>query len=215
MLDRLARIRATTTRVGLADKDATGAFGIVGLDAHGTSAPVEPEDVTLDYDHTLFAVDDDGRGSFTVTSLTGSGAGRIKATVAGVSTVLAVSVGLTEQSVSDFEDAGSWTFSQARADGSLAATPDGHTGTGLRLTYDFTRSTATRAAYAAPPRPVAVPGRPTGVHALDQGGRKRRLAHPAPQGRHAAPTSCCGGRTSPGPAGGRSPSPCRPARRCH
>ncbi|WP_329211866.1 phosphodiester glycosidase family protein [Streptomyces sp. NBC_01708] len=160
VLDRLARIRATTTRVGLADKEATGAFGIVGLDAHGTSAPVEPEDVTLDYDHTLFAVDDDGRGSFTVTSLTGSGAGRIKATVAGVSTVLAVSVGLTEQSVSDFEDAGSWTFSQARADGSLAATPDGHTGTGLRLTYDFTRSTATRAAYAAPPRPVAVPGRP-------------------------------------------------------
>ena len=62
--------------------------------------------------------------------------------------------------MSDFDDAGSWTFSQARADGSLAATPDGHTGTGLRLTYDFTRSTATRAAYAAPPRPVAVPGRP-------------------------------------------------------
>ncbi|MFJ4839551.1 phosphodiester glycosidase family protein [Streptomyces sp. NPDC088746] len=160
VLDRLARIRSTTERVGLADKEATGFFGIVGLDAHGTSAPVEPGDITLDYDHTLFAVDDDGRGSFTVRSLTGSGAGQIKATVAGVSTVLAVSVGLTEQTVSDFEDAGSWKFSQARAEGSLAATPDGHTGTGLRLTYDFTRSTATRAAYAAPPQPVAVPGQP-------------------------------------------------------
>ncbi|MEU9060808.1 phosphodiester glycosidase family protein [Streptomyces sp. NPDC048430] len=160
VLDRLARIRSTTERVGLADKEATGVFGIVGLDAHGTSAPVEPGDITLDYDHTLFAVDDDGRGSFTVRSLTGSGAGQIKATVAGVSTLLAVSVGLTEQTVSDFEDAGSWKFSQARAEGSLAATPDGHTGTGLRLTYDFTRSTATRAAYATPPEPVVVPGQP-------------------------------------------------------
>ncbi|MFE9724933.1 phosphodiester glycosidase family protein [Streptomyces sp. NPDC005794] len=160
VLDRLARVRPTTARVGLADQAATGGFGIVGLDAHGTSAPVEPGDITLDYDRRLFAVADDGRGSFTVRSLTGSGAGQIKATVAGVSTTLAVSVGLTEQTVSDFEDAGSWKFSQARADGSLAATPDGHTGTGLRLTYDFTRSTATRAAYAAPPQPVVVTGQP-------------------------------------------------------
>ncbi|MBM7439534.1 hypothetical protein JOC24_002956 [Streptomyces sp. HB132] len=160
VLDRLARIRPTTARVGLADKEATGGFGIVGLDAHGTSAPVEPDDLTLDYDRTLFAVADDGRGSFTVRSLTGSGAGQIKATVAGVSTILAVSVGLTEQPVSDFEDAGSWKFSQARADGALAATQDGHTNTGLRLTYDFTRSTATRAAYAAPPQPLTVPGQP-------------------------------------------------------
>ncbi|MGW1819029.1 phosphodiester glycosidase family protein [Streptomyces sp. NPDC002125] len=160
VLDRLARIQPTTTRVGLADGDATGSFGIVGLDAHGTSAPIEPADLTLDYDRALFSVEDDGEGSFTVRSRTGTGAGQIRATVAGVSTTLAVSVGLGEQAVSDFEDAGSWKFSQARADGSLGATPEGHTGTGLRLTYDFTRSTATRAAYAAPPQPVAVPGQP-------------------------------------------------------
>ncbi|MFE9823248.1 phosphodiester glycosidase family protein [Streptomyces sp. NPDC005791] len=160
VLDRLARIRPTSARVGLADEEATGGFGIVGFDAHGTSAPVEPGDITLDFDRTRFAVADDGRGSFTVRSLTGPGAGQIKATVAGVSTTLTVSVGLTQQPVSDFEDAGSWRFSQARADGSLAATPDGHTDTGLRLTYDFTRSTATRAAYAAPPQPVVAPGRP-------------------------------------------------------
>ncbi|MFD4693835.1 phosphodiester glycosidase family protein [Streptomyces sp. NPDC058463] len=160
VLDRLARIQPTTVRVGLADTQATGTFGIVGLDAHGTSAPVEPDDVTLDYDRALFDIDDDGRGSFTVRSLTGSGAGQIKATVQGVGTTLAVSVGLAEQAVSAFDDAGSWKFSQARAAGSLAATPDGHTGTGLRLTYDFTLSTATRAAYAAPPQPVPVPGQP-------------------------------------------------------
>ncbi|WP_308378061.1 phosphodiester glycosidase family protein [Streptomyces sp. ISL-98] len=160
VLDSLARIEPTTRRVGLADAAASGSFGIVGLDAHGTSAPVEPRDVRLDYDRSLFDVRDDGRGSFTVTSRTGSGAGRITATVAGTTTALAVSVGLAEQAVSAFDDAGSWTFSQARASGSVAATPEGHTGTGLKLTYDFTKSTATRAAYANPPQPVTVDGQP-------------------------------------------------------
>ncbi|MFE7468726.1 phosphodiester glycosidase family protein [Streptomyces sp. NPDC057499] len=160
VLDKLARLRPTTQRVGLADAGATGTFGMVGLDAHGTSAPVEPRDLTLDYDHALFDIRDDGQGSFTVASRTGSGAGLIRATVAGATTTLAVSVGLTEQAVSSFDDAGSWKFSQARADGSLTATPDGRTGTGLKLDYDFTLSTATRAAYAAPPRPVTVPGQP-------------------------------------------------------
>ncbi|MEU9848240.1 phosphodiester glycosidase family protein [Streptomyces sp. NPDC047985] len=160
VLDELARIEPTARRIGLADANATGAFGIIGLDAHGTSAPIEPRDVTLDYDRTLFDVRDDGRGSFTVTSRTGSGAGRITATVAGTTTVLAVTVGLSEQAASSFDDADAWKFSQARASGSLSATPDGRTGTGLKLSYDFTQSTATRAAYAAPPRPLAVPGHP-------------------------------------------------------
>ncbi|MGW7053208.1 phosphodiester glycosidase family protein [Streptomyces sp. NPDC054887] len=161
VLDELARAEPTTRRVGLADAAASGTFGIVGYDAHGASAPVEPRDVRLDYDRSLFDIRDDGRGGFTVTSRTGGGAGRITATVNGVVTWLAVSVGLTEQAVSALDDAASWTFAQARASGSVAATPEGHTGTGLRLTYDFTQSTATRAAYASPPRPpVAVAGRP-------------------------------------------------------
>lgn len=160
VLDELARIEPTTRRVGLADAKATGTFGVVGLDAHGTSAPVEPRDIELDYDRDLFDIRDNGQGSFDVASRTGSGAGRVTATVAGTTTVLAVSVGLAEQPVAAFDDAASWKFSQARAEGSLAATPEGHTGTGLKLTYDFTRSTATRAAYASPPRPVTVAGQP-------------------------------------------------------
>lgn len=77
-----------------------------------------------------------------------------------MSTTLAVSVGLAEQAVTGFDDAGSWTFTQARATGSVAATPDGHDGTGLHLAYDFTRSTATRAAYANPPQRITVAGQP-------------------------------------------------------
>lgn len=160
VLGRLARIEPTTLRVGLADASSTGTFGVLGLDAQGNSAPVEPRDVRLDYDRTLFDVHDDGRGSFAVSSRTGSGAGRITATVAGVTTALAVSTGLAEQSVTDFDDAAAWTFSQARASGSALPTPLGHSGTGLELTYDFTQSTATRAAYLNPPQAIAVPGRP-------------------------------------------------------
>ncbi|MFF3322557.1 phosphodiester glycosidase family protein [Streptomyces sp. NPDC002889] len=160
VLGDLARIEPTTRRVGLADGSATGSFGILGLDAQGNSAPVEPADVQLDYDATLFDIHDNGRGSFVVGSRTGSGSGRITATVAGITTVLAVGVGLAEQPVTDFDDAGGWTFSQARASGTAAATPSGYGGTGLEVTYDFTLSTATRAAYLNPPQPIDVRGRP-------------------------------------------------------
>lgn len=161
VLDELARLRPTTERLGLPGRGTTGTFGIVGFDAHGAGAPVEPRDVTLDYDRALFDVRDDGQGSFAVTARAGGGtAGLITASVHGVTTVLAATVGLADQAVCDFDDAATWKFSQARGSGSLNATEDGRTGTGLDLTYDFTQSTATRAAYAAPPQPVAVPGRP-------------------------------------------------------
>lgn len=84
MLDDLARIEPTTRRVSLAVPGAAGTFGILGLDAQGNSAPIEPSDVRLDYDKELFDVRDDGRGSFTVSARTaGSTAGRVTAT-AGV-----------------------------------------------------------------------------------------------------------------------------------
>ncbi|MEU8569149.1 phosphodiester glycosidase family protein [Streptomyces pathocidini] len=176
VLDDLDRITPTTRRVGLADARATGRFGVVGRDAHGTSAPIEPSDVRLEYDRSLFTVAPDAAsGDFTVTAREGAegAAGQVKVTVAAAgksgeagrngergakngeggakTTVLAVTVGLAEQPVASFDDAGQWQFSAARATGSVTATPEGHTGTGLQLAYDFTQSTATRAAYATPP----------------------------------------------------------------
>ncbi|MEV6397932.1 phosphodiester glycosidase family protein [Streptomyces sp. NPDC051907] len=160
VLDDLARIEPTTRRVGLADATAVGAFGVVGLDAHGASAPIEPADVRLSYDRARFDVFDDGKGSFAVKALAGATAGTVTVDVAGATTVLAVTVGLAEQPVADFDDAASWTFSHARAGGSVAATPEGQSGTGLEMAYDFAKSTATRAAYASPPRAIPVPGQP-------------------------------------------------------
>ncbi|WP_063729538.1 phosphodiester glycosidase family protein [Streptomyces sp. RTd22] len=161
VLDELDRIQPTTRLIGLADAEATGRFGVVGLDAHGTSAPIEPSDVRLTYDHALFDIaPDPATGNFTVKARGDRTAGRITVEVGDAVTVLAVTAGLTDQPEAAFDDAGQWTFSQARASGSAKATPDGHSGTGLELTYDFSQSTATRAAYVTPPEPIAVDGQP-------------------------------------------------------
>ncbi|WP_253195085.1 phosphodiester glycosidase family protein [Streptomyces sp. MP131-18] len=163
VVGELDRIEPTARRVGLADPDATGTFGILGHDAAGTSAPIEPADVALTYDTSLFTIEPDpASGGFRVTAASAapSASGLVEVAVAGTSTVLAVTVGLDDTAVADFENAGDWTFSHARADGSLAPEPAGHDGGALRITYDFGLSTATRAAYATPPADIPVAGQP-------------------------------------------------------
>ncbi|WP_129839107.1 phosphodiester glycosidase family protein [Streptomyces sp. RFCAC02] len=167
VLGELERIAPTTTRVGLADGDAVGRFGVLGYDAAGDSAPVEPDDVRLDYDRALFTVEPDrAAGGFTVRAVPGAGPGSGQVTVtvdrggAERVAVLGVTIGLTETEIAGFEDAAAWSFSHARAAGSLAAEPAGHDGGALRMTYDFGLSTATRAAYATPDADIPVPGQP-------------------------------------------------------
>ncbi|SCK23296.1 phosphodiester glycosidase family protein [Streptomyces sp. WMMB 322] len=163
VVGELDRIRPTSERVGLADGGAEGSFGIVGFDAEGTSAPVEPADARLRYDRSLFSIaPDEARGGFTVKARPGqeSASGIVTVDVKGRTTQLAVTVGLHDERTAGFDDAAEWKFSAARAEGSLSAVPDGKDGTGLRMTYDFSRSTATRAAYATPPDAVPVPGQP-------------------------------------------------------
>ncbi|MDB1088512.1 phosphodiester glycosidase family protein [Streptomyces sp. ACA25] len=162
VIGELTRLQPTARRVGLADPADQGRFGLLGYDAAGTSAPVEPADVTLEYDRALFDIAaEPERAGFTVTAVTEAAtAGLVTATAGGVSTALAVSTGLRDAPVAGFDDAGAWTFSHARAAGSLAPEPDGMDGMALRMRYDFARSTATRAAYATPPEDIPVPGKP-------------------------------------------------------
>ncbi|WP_247745423.1 phosphodiester glycosidase family protein [Streptomyces oryzae] len=165
VLGELDRIRPTTDRVGLADGAASGSFKLLGYDADGNSAPIEPSDAQLSYDRSLFSIvpaEDTATGGFTVRTRNGqeSAAGTVTVTVRGHTTRLAVTVGLREQRVADFDDAATWTFSAARASGEVAAEPDGKEGGGLKLSYDFTQSTATRAAYANPPAERAISGQP-------------------------------------------------------
>ncbi|WDZ85029.1 phosphodiester glycosidase family protein [Micromonospora cathayae] len=159
VLGPLARIDATVDRVGLTDATGTGTFGVVGYDAEGNTAPVEPADLTLDYDRDLLTVTPTADGNLTVAARRDSGSALVTVTVAGRRTVLPVTVGLTDVPVAGFDDAPAWKFSAARATGSVAPVP-GRTGTGLKLAYDFGQSTGTRAAYADPPAWIEVPGQP-------------------------------------------------------
>jgi hypothetical protein len=159
VLGPLARVRSTAERVALRDQASTATFGLVGSDAQGSSAPIEPADARLDYDHSLFQIAPGANGTFEVRGSQPHAAGLVTVHVGGTSTVIPVTVGLDDQLVAGFDDAASWTFSQARASGSVTPVA-GHTGTGLKMSYDYTRSTATRAAYANPPAIVDIPGQP-------------------------------------------------------
>ncbi|MEU0572644.1 phosphodiester glycosidase family protein [Nonomuraea sp. NPDC005983] len=159
VLQPLQRLGATTDRLGLAGKDGTGTFGVVGYDRNGNSAPIEPGDLTLGYDRNLFEVTPGDQGFFTVKAKQATGSGLITAKIGSITTAVPVTVGFEDKPVADFEDAAKWTFAAARATGSLSAAT-GQTGGGLKLSYDFTQSTATRAAYASPPQQIEVPGQP-------------------------------------------------------
>ncbi|MFB9470152.1 phosphodiester glycosidase family protein [Nonomuraea salmonea] len=159
VLQPLERLGATADRVGIAGQDGTAAFGVVGYDRNGNSAPIEPADLKLSYDKNLFEVTAAEHGYFTVKARQATGSGLITAKVGKLSTAVPVTVGFEDKQVADFEDAAKWTFAAARATGSLSAAP-GHDGGGLKLSYDFTTSTATRAAYAAPPGELVVEGQP-------------------------------------------------------
>ncbi|MEV1144625.1 phosphodiester glycosidase family protein [Micromonospora sp. NPDC049799] len=159
VLGPLARIDSTVDRVGLPTVGGTALFGVVGYDAEGNTAPVEPADLTLEYDRELLRVTPTADGNLSATALRASGSTLVTVRVGRNSTVVPVTVGLTDVPVAGFDDAASWTFSQARASGAVAPVP-GRTGTGLRMTYDFSQSTGTRAAYANPPAWIPVPGQP-------------------------------------------------------
>ncbi|MEN3613127.1 phosphodiester glycosidase family protein [Plantactinospora sp. ZYX-F-223] len=159
VLGPLARIDGTVDKVGLAGTGGTGSFGVVGYDAEGNIAPIEPADLRLEYDRDLLEVTPAADGSLAVRAKADSGAGLVTVRVGAVSTVLPVTVGLTDVPVAMFDDAASWRFSAARATGSATPVP-GRTGTGLKLAYDFGQSTGTRAAYADPPAYIPVAGQP-------------------------------------------------------
>ncbi|WP_422773402.1 phosphodiester glycosidase family protein [Plantactinospora sp. WMMC1484] len=160
VLGPLARIDGTVDKVGLAGAGGTGTFGVVGFDAEGNTAPIEPADLRLEYDRELLEITPAPSGGLSVKARVSSGAGLVTVRVGATSTVLPVTIGLTDVPVATFDDdAASWRFSAARATGSVSPVP-GRTGTGLKLAYDFGQSTGTRAAYADPPAYIPVAGQP-------------------------------------------------------
>ncbi|TDV53899.1 phosphodiester glycosidase family protein [Actinophytocola oryzae] len=162
VLGPVRRTAPTKEQLALTGTAESTTFGVLGYDEEGTSAPVEPGDVTLTYDRDLLDVTPNADGQFTVKPRRDTGSALITIDVLGRRSVLPVTVGLTEVSVADFTDPTGWTFLGERATGAIAPAA-GHTGQGLRLTYDFTQSTGTRTGGAVAPAGTVVPGQPKAI----------------------------------------------------
>ncbi len=168
VLGALAGLSATTSRLSLPEVGGTSGFGVVGRDGDGFTAPIEPADLALEYDRSVVEVAPGGNGDLRVTAVR-AGATTVVARVGPHVVRVPVTVGLEERLIAGFDDGAAWTFGSARGSGSVAPVPEGRTGAGLRMSYDFSKSTGTRTAYAIPPRPIEVEGQPLALGAWVHG----------------------------------------------
>lgn len=149
--------------LSLKDRQSTSKVTVTGYDADGYDTVVEPRDITVTGGNGVVNVVPQGDGTFLLSPTTDSGAATLTYTIGntGVTVQQAVTVGLNSVSVFDFADAASWTSANDRASGSVEPVDGPRSGTqGLRLQYDFTKSTATRGFYAVPPQAKVLDGQP-------------------------------------------------------
>ncbi|GAB3706027.1 phosphodiester glycosidase family protein [Mariniluteicoccus flavus] len=157
VLGDLRRIRSTVDKVTIVDPAEAQRFQIMGADANGFEALIEPGDVTLDYDPALVTITPGKQGDFSVKAKEGAkGSVVVRATVKGVTTHVPVAVGSVSTVLANFDDVASWRFTNARAAGAVAPTTGHDGGPAIKMDFDFTLSTATRVGYARPPKPITI-----------------------------------------------------------
>ncbi|WLD94364.1 phosphodiester glycosidase family protein [Alkalihalobacillus sp. AL-G] len=141
-------------QIGL-EKGKSTTFMVIGKDEEGYSTYIEPRDVQLQYDENKISIEPNKDGSFTLTALEDGSASLVKAIVGDLETNLGVTVGLRTEMAETFEDTSDpWTFFRwpYEVGGSLEyVSTDKTDGNALKLNYDFTTTTRTRAAYMFPP----------------------------------------------------------------
>jgi predicted phosphodiesterase len=165
VLGALDLIEADVQSLALEPGDSRD-IAIEGRDAEGFSAPIEPRDITLDYDKLAVSVQPMPDGTLRVAGLEGAdGTGTILlATVQGHTLRIPVTVGLSTVGLSALDDVNAWTALASKAKVTLTSVPTADRpgaasgDTGIRLGYDFTNQpTGTVAAYAAAKTPLKVP----------------------------------------------------------
>lgn len=172
VLGDLQRLTASTGLLSFADVGQTRTLTIVGHDADGFQAPIEPSDIQItDVPDGLVSFEPSDDGTFTVTALDAPGGATATFRVGAHTVRVPMTVGLRDEVFADFSDAGGWAAANDRAPGGSIGAAEGYEGApGLRLTYDFTQSTATRGQYAvAPNGGITLPGQPQKVTAWVHG----------------------------------------------
>lgn len=158
VLGELNRIEASSSRLSLEAGQQTS-FSVVGYDKNGYFAPIEAHDVELDFDSSVISIMENVNGSFTVVPKKDGESSLITITVQDQTTYLPVTIGLAAKKVSDFEKADGWSYTKyPSAVGASMKQVEGRVGQGLQLSYDFSTTTATRAAYLQAVPKLELPG---------------------------------------------------------
>ena len=158
VLGDLDRIETTESYLGL-EMGKESSFSVNGYDQDGYSAPIEKQDIQLSYDQTVITVEATSDGRFTVIPKKDGGSTTIKVTVQGKITYIPVTIGLSVVKVADFETSAGWNVTKfPSVVGASMEMVAGREGKGLKVNYDFSTSTATRAAYLDASPNIELPG---------------------------------------------------------
>lgn len=146
------------------ESGATASVTLVGLDADGFDSPIHARDVTLSYDTSVLTVTVESDGSLSITSTAAVGTSAIiTAAAQSISVQLAVTVGLANSSLEEWDTDDGWTALSAQGTTSVALVPAperpgaSESNQAIQLTYDFTGFGGTSAAYAVTPTPITLP----------------------------------------------------------
>ncbi|MEH7380184.1 phosphodiester glycosidase family protein [Bacillus sp. JJ1533] len=158
VLGKLDRIEASDARLSL-ELGKQSSFSVNGYDKDGYSAPIEARDVSLDYNETVISIMENVDGSYTVVPKKDGESALITITVDDKVTYLPVTIGLASENVDDFENIYGWSFTKYPNEvGASMSHVNGRNGKGIELSYDFSTSTATRAAYLQASPTIELPG---------------------------------------------------------
>ncbi|WP_203975727.1 phosphodiester glycosidase family protein [Planotetraspora silvatica] len=154
VLEPVDSVELSSQRLSIADATPANAVtvSVTGRDGQGYTAPIDPQDLSLDYDHSVVDIQPVD-GKLKITPLTAAGT-ILTVSVAGKSVQLPITIGVETKTVYDFDDdvLARWRNNSTAAT-TFSADPDG-----LRITFNAMRNVGIVAASAA--QRVAVPGQP-------------------------------------------------------
>jgi len=158
VLGRVATLEPSTARLSVADLQQRSLLRVVGRDAAGYTAAIDPADMNLDYDRTVVRITPEGE-ALRITPLKDGGT-LLSITVDGVVSRVSISVGVRTEVVYEFDnpdEAAGWTTNgTAGKVKTISTAPEG-----LRLDYEAQRNMGVTKTPAA--TRIEVPGRPLRV----------------------------------------------------
>ncbi|GAA1561419.1 phosphodiester glycosidase family protein [Kribbella hippodromi] len=154
VLGPLAALELSNNRLSLPDATPANAVNVAvtGRDGQGYTAPIDPRDLKLDYDHSVVDIQSVG-GKLKITPLTNA-ATILTISAAGKSVKLPITVGVETKVVYDFND----DVLQRWNNNSTAATTRSADPDGLRIDFPAMRNVGISANGAA--NRIQVPGQP-------------------------------------------------------